>query len=323
MSKLLNGIYRVISSYALAIVLFVLLFFLILFGTLYQVDNGLYLAQKKYFESIYVIHQMGPIAIPLPGGYTLLALFGVALIGGMLRVRKAWNRAGILIAHAGVLVMLISSGITFHFSDRGHMRLFPKEESNEYQSYHDWNIEIGKPAAGAKLHLIPDKQFKDLSGDKTRTFESAELPFDVTVSRFTPNGVPVPPNAPIGGDAPVVDGYRMASLPPEKEAEINTPGVYVSVKDKETGETTDGILWGLDIEPLTVQSGDVYYTIGLNRKRYAVPFVLHLDEFIADFHPGTNMASAYEAYTNRIANNKISIRFIYTMCLPRSSIIRV
>ncbi len=304
MTRLFTNLYRAISSYALAMVLFILLFFLILFGTLYQVDNGLYLAQKKYFESIYVIHQIGPIAIPLPGGYTLLALFGVALIGAMLRVRKKWNRAGILIAHAGVLVMLISSGITFHFSDRGHMRLFPNEQSNEYQSYHDWNIEIGKPAAGAELFLIPDSQFKDLEGDKSRTFESADMPFEVTLSRYMPNGVPVPPQAPIGGDAPVIDGYRMARLPDEKEAEINTPGVYVSVKDKSTGETTEGILWGLDTEPLTVKSGETFYTVGLDRKRFRVPFTVYLDEFIADFHPGTTMASAYEAHITKKENGQ-------------------
>ncbi len=309
MKKLLNTFYRIISSYALAMVLFILLFFLILFGTFYQIDNGLFLAQKNYFSSAYVLHRLGPIVIPLPGGYTLLALFGVALVGAMMRVRKAWNRAGILIAHAGVIVMLISSAITFHFSDRGHMRLYPTQQSDEFQSYHDWNVEIGKPAPGSKLHIIPDTQFKDLEGDKSRTFVSPDLPFEVTLSRYTVNGVPVPPQAPIGGDAPVIDGYRFASLAPELEAEVNTPGIYVSVKDKASGATTDGILWGLDIEPLTVQSGDVYYTIGLDRKRFRVPFTVYLDAFTADFHPGTTMASSYDAHiTKKEGGNEEKIR---------------
>jgi hypothetical protein len=304
MRRLFNSIFRLISSYALAVTLFVLLFFLILFGTLYQVDNGLYQAQKQYFESAYVIHHIGPVAIPLPGGYALLAAFGVALLGAMLRVRKTWNRAGILIAHVGVVVMLVSSGITFHFSDRGHMQLFPAQQSDEFASYHDWNIEIGKPASGATLHLIPDTLFRNLDRGGPRTFESADLPFDLVVGRFAVNGVPVPPRAPIGGDAPVVDGYRLASLPPEKEAELNTPGVYVSVKDKAGGETTEGILWGLDAEPLTVKSGDTYYTIGLERKRFRVPFTVYLDEFKADFHPGTAMASAYEAHITKKEGGK-------------------
>jgi hypothetical protein len=287
-------IYALFSSYGLAVVLFILMFFLILFGTFYQIDNGLFAAQKSYFESVYVIHKLGPIAIPLPGGYTLLAVFAVTIVCAMLRIRRSWERAGLLLAHFGVLVMIVSSGITFHFSDRGHMRLYPKQQSNEYASYHDWNIEIGKPAAGATLHLIPDTLFKDLGPDQSREFFAKDLPFDVTVSGYTPNGVPVGDNVTIeGSNARAVDGFRVLALTGEKEAELNIPAAYVTLTDKASGEKTEGIVWGMDREPLTVKSGDVYYTVGLDRKRYPVPFTVYLDEFKAEFHPGTGMASTY------------------------------
>ncbi len=293
-------LYRLLSSYGLATVLFILMFFLILFGTLHQVDNGLYSAQKNYFESFYVIHKIGPVAIPLAGGYSLLAVCAVALVCGMLRIHRSWNRAGLIIAHFGVLVMLVSSGITFHYSDRGHMRLYPAQQSDEFSSYNEWNIEIGKPAAGAELHLIPDAQFTDLGPGQTREFVSKELPFDVKVSGYTLNGVPIREGVQIpGATAPVVDGFRLHTLPAEKEAEVNIPGVYISIKDKASGETTEGVLWGLDREPLTVKSGDVYYTIGLDRKRFQVPFTVYLDEFKAEFHPGTSMASAYESHITK------------------------
>jgi len=300
---LMKQLYRLISSYGLAVVLFILMFFLILFGTFYQIDNGLYLAQKNYFESIYVVHYLGPIAIPLPGGYSLLAVFALAIVGGMLRIRRAWNRAGLLLAHFGVLFMIGSSAITFHYSDRGHMQLYPDQQSNEYSSYHDWNIEIGKPAAGAELQLIPDTLFKDLEPGKSREFISKDLPFDVAVTAYTPNGVPVRESAPIAGaNAPVVDGFRVYTLPSEKEAEANIPAVYVTVTDKATKDKTEGILWGLDEAPLTVKSGDVFYAIGLERKRFRAPFTLYLDEFKAEFHPGTTMASAYESHVTKKEN---------------------
>jgi len=299
----MKQLYRLFSSYGLAVVLFILLFFVILFGTFYQIDNGLFSAQKKYFESVYVLHRLGPVVVPLPGGYTLLALFAITIVAGMLRIRRSWDRAGLLLAHFGVLFMIGSSAITFHLSDRGHMRLYPKEESNEYSSYHDWNIEIGKPASGAELFLIPDTQFKDLGAGQSRVFESAELPFEVTVSSFTPNGVPVRGDVVMkGADAPVVDGFRVFALPPEKEAETNVPAVYVTVTEKATGAKTEGILWGLDTEPLTVKSGDVFYTVGLDRKRFRAPFTVYLDDFKADFHPGTTMASAFEAYITKKQN---------------------
>jgi len=300
---ILKKIYALLSSYGIAVVLFIFMFFLILFGTFHQIDHGLFAAQKNYFESIYVIHKLGPIAIPLPGGYTLLALFAVTLVAGMLRIRRTWERAGLLLTHFGVLVMIVSSAITFHYSDRGHMRLYPQQESNEYSSYHDWNIEIGKPAAGATLHLIPDTLFKDLGPGESREFFSADLPFDVAVSGFVPNGVPVRENVTVEGvNERVVDGFRVLELPGEKEAEINVPAAYVTLTDKTSGEKTEGIVWGMDREPLTVKSGDVFYTVGLDRKRFPVPFTVYLDEFKAEFHPGTSMASTYESHITKKEN---------------------
>ncbi len=297
---LLRKFYRLLSSFGLAVVLFILLFFLILFGTFYQIDNGLFAAQKNYFESLYVIHYLGPVPVPLPGGYTLLAVFAVAIVSGMLRFRRSWDRAGLFLAHSGVLVMIGSSAITFYFSDRGHMQLYPDQQSDEFSSYHDWNIEIGKPAAGAELHLIPDTLFMDLGPGQSREFVSKALPFDVAVSSFTTNGVPIRESVSMqGADGPVVDGFRVLTLPGEKEAEANIPVAYVAITDKSSGEKTQGILWGLDKEPFTVKSGDMFYTVGLDRKRFRAPFTVHLDEFKAEFYPGTTMASAYESHITK------------------------
>lgn len=303
--NLLKKIYAVLSSYGLAVVLFMLMFFLILFGTFHQIDYGLFSAQKNFFSSAFAFYKLGPITIPLLGGYTLLALFAVTIVSGMLRIRRTWSRAGLLLAHFGVLVMIVSSAITFHFSDRGHMRLYPEQQSNEFSSFHDWNIEIGKPAAGATLHLIPDTQFRDLGPGKSRDFFSKDLPFDVAISGFVPNGVPVRENITIeGADSRVVDGFRVLALPEEKEAELNVPATYITLTDKASGEKTEGILWGMDREPFTVKSGDVFYTVGLDRKRFPVPFTVYLDEFKADFHPGTTMASDFEAYITKKENGE-------------------
>ena len=192
MKSIFKQIFKFFASFGLAVAIFILFFFLILFGTLYQVDHGLYEAQNKYFSSMFVVHMIGPVAIPLPGGYLLMCVFGVNLVcGGLIRLRKNLRRPGILITHIGVLVLLISAGVTYHFSDRGSMTLYPGEMSDVFQSYHDWNIEIGKPAAGATLHLIPDKQIDDLGPGDARTFYADALPIEVTVSNYMANARPV------------------------------------------------------------------------------------------------------------------------------------
>lgn len=301
MNKLFQQVFAFFASYGLAVAIFILFFFLILFGTLYQVDHGLYEAQTKYFSSMFVVHQLGPIAIPLPGGYLLMAVFGVNLVcGGLIRMRTNWRRPGILITHIGVLVMLASAGVTYHFSDRGSMTLYTGEMSDIFQSYHDWNIEIGKPAAGATLQRIPDKQIEDLGPGDGRVFYSDALPFEVRVSNYMTNSRPVRASGTAANDAGVVDGFRLLLLPPEKESEQGIPGAYVSVTNPSTGETTDGILWGGSLEPLTVRAGDVYYTLKLVRKTYKAPFVVRADEIRHIVHAGTTMAASYESDVTRI-----------------------
>ena len=71
-----------IASYGFACIIFVFLFVLTYLGTIEQVNVGLYEAQKKYFESMIVVHWLGPIPIVLPGVYLLLVLFTVNLIAG-------------------------------------------------------------------------------------------------------------------------------------------------------------------------------------------------------------------------------------------------
>ncbi len=301
MKSIFKQIFKFLASFGLAVAIFILFFLLILFGTLYQVDHGLYEAQSKYFSSMFVVHKLGPVAIPLPGGYLLMAVFGVNLVcGGLIRMRKNLRRPGILITHIGVLVLLISAGVTYHFSDRGSMTLYPGEMSDVFQSYHDWNIEIGKPAAGATLQRIPGKQIEDLGPGDSRTFYAGALPIEVTVSNYISNALPVRVEGPTASHAAVVDGFRLKSLPSEKEAERNVPGAYVSVTDTASGETTEGILWGLSREPLTVRTGDVYYTVGLARKTYRAPFVVRVDDFRRVLHAGTTMPASFESDVTKI-----------------------
>ena len=97
MKTFAKKIYAIFTSFGLAVVLFMLMFVLIFLGTLYQVDHGLYEAQKRYFTSVIAYHEVGPLVVPLPGAYTVLALLGVNLIlGGLVRIRKSWKRPGII-----------------------------------------------------------------------------------------------------------------------------------------------------------------------------------------------------------------------------------
>ena len=105
----MNGILRPVigflSSMKLSVVLLVLLGLLTWFGTLAQVEKGLYQVQKEYFESWFVFCEL-PLSIwsqplfpgddgdpfvlkiPLPGAYPLMILlFLNLLVGGVARLK--------------------------------------------------------------------------------------------------------------------------------------------------------------------------------------------------------------------------------------------
>ena len=301
----MKKLFDILASFGLTIILLIFGFLIILFGTLYQVDNGLHLAQKKYFDSIIVMHQMGPVVIPLPGAYILMVVFTINLIcGGLVRIRKGKHTVGILITHIGILVMMISGALTFHFSDRGHMTLYEQQSSNEFVSYTDWNIEIGRPGVGEVRHTIPQEHFSDLKGDKKRTFYNDEIPFDLTVHSYEINATisPERPMMPVGAE--LIDGYFIDPLKFDLQAERNRPAVMIDITNPETNETTSAILWGMSREPYTIEVDGQPWFIDLTPERWEVPFTITLDEFIHEKHAGTEMASSYESYVIKTENGE-------------------
>ena len=70
-----NPVVEFFSSLKLSVVLLFLLGLLTWFGTLEQVEHGLYEVQKKYFESWSSCStDDGPVSIPLPGANLVLCV---------------------------------------------------------------------------------------------------------------------------------------------------------------------------------------------------------------------------------------------------------
>ncbi|MFP6581503.1 MAG: cytochrome c biogenesis protein ResB [Candidatus Hydrogenedentota bacterium] len=301
----MNKLFNILASFGLTVILLIFMFLIILFGTLYQVDHGLYAAQQKYFDSVYVMHELGPLTIPLPGAYILMVVFSINLLcGGLIRIRKGKGTIGILISHIGIVVMLISCALTFHFADRGHMRLFETQASNEFSSYVDWTIEIGKPGVGAEQFIIDDDDFSDLEGDKSRTFYNDAIPFDIKLHSFSRNAFVSPVRPMISDNLKIVDEFFIDPMKPEKQAEQNMPAIYIEVIDSNTDETVEAILWGMSRNALTVNVDGEPWLIDLTRERWNVPFLVTLDEFIHEKYAGTQMAKSYESYITKTENGE-------------------
>jgi len=309
-----RSIFDFFASYGFAIVIMSLLMLLTLFGTLEQVEHGLYEVQKKYFDSLFLVHHFGPIPfvgtvpIPLPGVYLLLVLLSINLVcGAIIRAPKNWKRPGMLIAHGGILFMMVAGFVTFHYSVSGHMTLYERQSASHFSSYYDFEISIVEATANPRQFVIEGDRFNYIDEGQQRVFHHPELPFELRIDRYYRNAAPqfVP------GFEEAVDGVLMRPLPLEAEAERNVAGAVVTLLDRETGNSREGLLWAIALAPWKVAYNDTEYIIDLRHQRFPVPFTITLDKFIRELHPRTGIASNFESEVTKLQDGqerKIAIR---------------
>lgn len=312
---IVNRAITFLASYAFAVVVLFLMLLLTFFGTLEQVTHGLFEVQKKYFESVFLIHDLrvGPgttIPLPLPGVYLLMGLLFVNMLcGAILRAPKEWKRPGMLIAHGGIMFLILAGFVTYHYSTSGHMTLYEKQEADDFDSYYDWMITVTELADDGRQFTIHGEQFQYMNIEDTRVFQSPELPFDVHLAGYMPNSwpAPAPPVMAMG-----VDGIILEPRELEKTAERNVAGVTVTLLEKSTQpKAHDTLLWGLSTAPWVVEVEGEEYAINLTHKEFELPFTIRLDKFMRDLHPGTSMAANFESEVTKIENGaerEINIR---------------
>ena len=297
-------LFAALASYALAIVVLSLLLLLVVIGTLEQTHTSLFEVQSRYFDSLFLIHHVRGIPVPLPGVYLLLVILSVNLIcGGIVRIRKDQTTAGVIVAHLGILWMVAGAAIESTWSEKGHTTMAEGTDASEFVSYYEWEIAIAEAKDNGPVveHLVPGERFMGLKPGARATFSSPELPFDLVVHDVKANCKPQPARA--VPSAPAVDGYALLELPREKEAEHDTAGAYVTVVPKSGGQPVEGVLWGRDsIAPMSAMVDGRRWTIDLAHRRFPLPFSVHLDDFRREMHPGTGMPKAFESDVTRTHN---------------------
>lgn len=308
-------IFDLLSGFGLATATLLLLGLLTWFATLEQVDNGLYPTLDKYFatdwRSIFLLPEINGkmVWLPLPGGYWLCAVLLINLVlGGIIRIRKGWRHAGNLVAHFGIILMLAGAGVTYHFSERGNMAVAEGESSNAAEDYMEYVVEVteikdGKPGI---IHVIRGRDIADLEDSKLRTFRLPDMPFDLQLTGYLNNTVPVSANE----RAPdkqqyVADGYFLMEKPKlekAEEAERFTAGCYARILQRDGTKSDPFILAGACFHPFSYRHDGRVFTVDMRKRLWPMPFTLKLDKFTAAFHPGTMMASKFVSNVTRIEN---------------------
>tara|TARA_R110002096_G_scaffold46589_11_gene124316 strand:- start:1101 stop:2348 length:1248 start_codon:yes stop_codon:yes gene_type:complete len=313
-------LFQLFTSFKLATVVLVFMTLITLYGTLAQVELGLFAAKKLYFHSFFVIHDFwGTIPMILPGGLLLMiVLFTNMVFGAIIKSRKRWRGAGLLISHTGMLMLLASGFVTWAFASDGYMALYPGMKSDRVESYRKWQFEIvplKDDGSAENVWILPSDELSSIRPDEKRVYQTDALPFSIVINGFSINATPVPLSAPISASAKgkEIDGFKLVPQDPAKEAAANFPGCYVEFQPKEEGAKpieaiisaySAGFGPGEKPMPFQFEVGGQKYGALLAKKSWKVPFEVHLDEFIFDRHPGISMARGYESKVTRLEEGK-------------------
>lgn len=307
-------LFDLFTSFKLATYVLFLMLLVTLFGTLDQVDNGLHKAKEIYFHSWFINERMGNIPVILPGGMLLmLILFVNMTLGAIVKVRKRWRGAGLLISHTGMLMLLAGGFITNKFATDDYMALYPGMSSSKVESYREWQLEIiplSEDGKADKAWIYPTEVLNTVRPDEQRVITTEALPFDVVINGFSKNAMPIPTSAPMAASVAgkEVDGFKLSPQKSAKESEQNLPGAYVEFRPDDGSEAIEGILWAGSYYfdprekpmPFTFKVGDQLYGALLAKKTRALPFEVRLDKFIFERHPGVTTPRNYESRITRI-----------------------
>ncbi len=284
------------ASFGIAVVVLSFLLLLTWLGTISQVDTSLYDVQKKYFDSWFLLQDVGPLKVPLPGAFLLMSILFVNMfVGGIIRIRKNWRTVGVVIAHLSILFLLAAGAVSFFFKREGHLKLHEGQTGSLFTSYHDRVIEIDEVSdADCPVLMIHENEFGDLADGRTRTFHAASLPFELVVTRYAKNAEAEPASMrPPPPGTPVIDGFYLSPRPPEINAEGNLAGVTATIKEP-GGAEKEILLWEVATAPVTHRTPDGrVFTFHFKRQSWELPFSVTLTRFTHETHPGISRPKVF------------------------------
>jgi ABC-type transport system involved in cytochrome c biogenesis permease subunit len=328
---------RTLSSLRLTVALFALSIILVFSGTLAQVDAGLWTVVDNYFRSAYVwipLQIYFPEAwhvggsIPFPGGWLLGSLLLVNLLAAhAVRFKLSWKRSGIIILHAGLIIMMLSELVTGKFAVEGSMLIYEGKSSSfvTHPRETELMVTLDGSSATSEVVVVPMALLRRGQG----IIQSDDLPFDVEVVQYMVNSrlfrqdvapelLPhdfagihlVPPEtsnhatAGLGAKSFVaMDQRETGGMDQNKE---DQPSAYIRFLDKKTGKDLGTYLFAVVLEdtPQYVTVDGKKYDVRLRLKRSYKPYTLHLLKFSHDLYVGTDKPKNFSSRVRLVDPSK-------------------
>jgi ResB-like family len=304
-SRIIKQVLKPLASLRLTVLLFALSIVLIFVGTVAQKYEGNWAVVDRYFRSLWLMMPIGiaGIKVPFIGGYSLCILMLANLISAhYVRFKFTWKRSGILLTHAGLILLLSGELVTGLFAVEWRMPIDEGSSANYAEDIRVSELAIVDPSPKDHDSVVVVPQSVLASHEGGEPIKSELLPFDIQVLEWMPNAGllgPMTAEPKRWLENPATDGFGKVAvalkIPKTTGVEggrVDAPAAYLKLtrEGEEVGTwlaPLHGIGTGDTRQPVTVDGKT--YLIELRFKRDDKPYTLHLIDFRHDKFVGTEI----------------------------------
>ncbi|MCI0492809.1 MAG: cytochrome c biogenesis protein CcsA [Planctomycetes bacterium] len=223
----------------------------------------------------------------------------VLLIGCVLVFRK---RAGIVLVHGGVALMMLSELVTGMSAHESQMTISEGATVNWSQDVRASELAVtdrSDPEEDRET-VVPESLLAASASGSTR-IDHSDLPFSLQVRRWLPNSHLVQPVANAPNPATAGFGREQIAEPLQElsgvdmENRIDFPSAYVELLSKKDGSSLGTYLLSQWLDNQKMEVDGRTYDLALRFQRIYYPYTLTLKDFRFDRYIGTNTAKNYSS----------------------------
>jgi hypothetical protein len=294
--------FKIFSSLRLTVICLIFAVLLVFFGTLAQVNEGLYQAQARWFRSFFV--WWGPESagwkIPFfPGGYLVGGVLLTNLITAhVARFKVSWKKLGINVTHAGIILLLVGQLATDLLSHETQMRFSEGESKNFSESALSNELVITTDSGKLNEEEVVSIPESILRTEKEIRHE--KLPFVVRVTQYYPNAQ-VRARGPMvdKGEPPATRGIgAQAVVTPLAETHTmdarNFPAAVIDLVGPQ-GSLGTWLVSTMLNRPQEIKLGDRTWRVSYRWERQYLPFNMQLLKATHEVYTGTEIPKNFQS----------------------------
>ncbi len=256
---------------------------LLVLGTVAQKDIGLYRAVETFINSW--ILWIGPL--PTPGGLATLSIIFLALLIKFIFYSPwAWEKAGTIITHLGVLILLIGGVVTAITNQEGFM-IIPEGETVEVVSDYQNRVLVIKNNNAPSKEII----FNDLQKGDEFTYQDIKF----QILRRCDNCGVRSPSGNYENLTGLAENMELYSIPDKKNIEANFSGLIFGVKTQNQKDFTTYLVMEDVKKKPEIKTKDGITSVHIERVKAPLPFAVTLKDFRKIDYAGTTKAQEFES----------------------------